>query len=58
MVEPGLRGVKRGGHDKDRLAVLPGDDPSGGETAPVPKALDLEYNRLARIAGQQKISMQ
>ena len=58
MVEPGLRGVKGGGHDKDRLAPLPRDDPSSGETAAVPQALDLEHDRLARIAGQQKICMQ
>ena len=57
MVEAWLL-LWKGGHDEDRLAALAGDDPAGGEAAAVADALDLEQDRLARIAGQQEIGVQ
>ena len=58
VVEAGLLLVERGPHDENRLALLTGDDPARRETAAVAKPLDLEQDRLVRIAAEEEIGVQ
>ena len=58
MIEPGFRHVEGSGHDEDRRAPLPRHDPPRRKAPAVPKALDLEQDRLLGIAPEQEIGVQ
>jgi len=58
VVEARLLLVERGHHDENRLALLAGDNPTGGEAAAVAEPLDLEQDRLVGIAAEEEIGVQ
>src|ERR1700737_2890237 len=51
VLEPGLQHVKRSDHGEDRLSVLDGLHPAGGEAAPVADAIDFVDPRRPHVAG-------
>ena len=58
VVEARLGDVEAGLQVEDRPAVLDGDDPAGGEAAPVADPVDLVQDRHRRVAGAQEVGVQ